>query len=372
MLQDAALLQLDLTLAGLEHDLMVKDASAYNVQFHGSRPVFVDVGSFERLREQELWVGYRQFCMQFLFPLWLQAHRNVAFQPLLRGALDGIPATQVRAMSSLRDAFRRGYLTHVHLQARLDRRDAGARPRLQAQLARPGVGTRLIRANVTKMRRLVGGLRWAPASGVWTTYGASNSYSAEDAARKDAFVASVASTRRWPLVYDLGCNNGRHARIVATHADTVVALDADPGTVELLYRDLREAGESTILPLTMNLADPSPGLGWRGVERGPLLERGRPDLVLALALVHHLSIAGNVPLRGVVDWLASLGAPMVVEFPTRDDPMVVRLLSAKRDGLHADYERAEFERCLRERFHVSRTEVLGSGTRVLYHAVPRT
>jgi ribosomal protein L11 methylase PrmA len=371
MLQDAALLQLDLLLAAVDHDLMLKDASAYNVQFRGSRPVFVDVGSFERLRETELWVGYRQFCMHFLFPLWLQAHRNVAFQPLLRGAIDGIPAAQVRAMSSLRDAFRRGYLTHVYLQARLDQRDTGPRGRLEAQLARPGLGTRLIRANVTKMRRLVQGLRWTPASGVWTTYGAHNSYTLDDAARKDAFVEAAASTRRWSLAWDLGCNEGRHARIVARHADAVVALDADPGTVELLYRDLRKSGSTGILPLTMNLADPSPGLGWRGVERGPLLARGRPELVLALALVHHLSIGCNIPLANVVDWLASIGGAVVAEFPSREDPMVARLLSAKREGLHSDYERGHFERCLAERFHVRRTEVLGSGTRVLYYVEPR-
>jgi hypothetical protein len=151
----------------------------------------------------------------------------------------------------------------------------------------------------------------------------------------------------------------------------VVALDADQGPVELLYRELRDAGDRKILPLTMNVADPSPGLGWRGAERMTLLERGRPDLVLALAVVHHLAIGGNVPVREIVDWLASLGGAVAVEFPTREDPMVQKLLAPKRAGLHPDYERGFFERCLREAFDVRRTERLASDTRILYFATPK-
>ena len=372
MLQDAALLQLDLLIAALDCDLTLKDASPYNVQFTGSRPVFIDVGSFERLRPGELWVGYRQFCRLYLFPLLLQATKGVSFQPWLRGSLEGITPADMRALLSTRDRFRRGLTTNVFLHARLDRRDAGDRAQLASELKRPGLGKQVILANVRRMRRLVARLRWDPPRGVWTSYGQHNTYSDDDARQKDEFVRSVVMARPWPLVWDLGCNNGRHARIAAAGAQHVVAIDADPGPVELLYRDLRDADDRSILPLTMNLADPSPGLGWRGLERTVLLDRGRPDLVLALALVHHLSIAANVPLRAVIEWFASLGSAIVVEFPTREDPMVQKLLAAKRAGLHHDYERDHFEACLADAFEVRRTEPLGSGTRVLYFATPRS
>jgi SAM-dependent methyltransferase len=226
-------------------------------------------------------------------------------------------------------------------------------------------------ANVRKMRKLVDRLEWNPPRGVWVTYGTDNTYTDDDARLKDDVVRAIATSRSWPLVWDLGCNNGRHSRIAAEGAGRVVAIDADPGPVDLLYRELREAGDATILPLTVNLADPSPALGWRGRERQPLLERGRPDLVLALALVHHLAIGANVPIAQLVDWLASLGGALLVEFPHREDPMVQKLLASKRAGLHPDYERGCFERCLRDAFDVQRTVELGSGTRTLYYATPR-
>ena len=371
MLKDAALLQLDLLLAALERDLVLKDSTPYNVQFRGVRALFVDVGSFERLRPGEPWAGYRQFCMLYLYPLLLQALKGVRFQPWLRGSLEGITATEMRGLMSARDRFRRGLPTHVFLHARLERRYADRGGEVREDLRRAGFRKALIVANVRKLRALVQRLHWDPPAGVWTAYGARNSYSDADVARKEDFVRDAARACSPRLVWDIGANNGRYSRLAAEHAGTVVAIDADQGPLELLYRELRDEGDERILPLTIDLADPSPGLGWRGLERGALAVRGRPDLVLALALVHHLTISANVPVREVVDWLAGLGSALVVEFPTREDPMVKKLLAPKREGLHPDYELGHFERCLAEAFTVDRSERLGSGTRVLFLARPK-
>ena len=370
MLKDAALLQLDLLLAALDHDLVLKDATPYNVQFKGARPVFVDIGSFERIREGEPWVGYRQFCMLYLYPLLLQAVKGVPFQPWLRGSIDGITPAQMRGLLSFRDRFRRGLFTNVFLHARLEERYAD-RPEETKREVKRVFKKELFVANVRKMRKLVERLSWEPPSGVWTAYGERNTYTDDDARRKDDFVREVATSRDWNLVWDIGANNGRYSRIAAEGARTVVAVDADQGPVELLYRDLTGDGNERILPLTMNLADPSPGLGWRGLERKPLAERGRPDLVLALALVHHVAISANVPVTEFVGWLASLGSALVIEFLTREDPMVKKLLAPKREGLHPDYELGFFERTLNESFEVERSERLESGTRVLYFARPK-
>jgi SAM-dependent methyltransferase len=369
-LKDAALVQLDLLLAALEKDLVLKDSSPYNVQWRGAKPVFVDVGSFERMREGEQWVGYRQFCMLYLYPLLLQSLKDVRFHPWLRGSIDGITPAEMRGLMSFRDRFRRGMTTNVFLHARLERRYADRAKEVKSDVKRL-MKKELVVANVQKMRKLVERLSWDPPEGVWVAYGERNSYTDDDARRKDDFVREVATSRRWGLVWDIGCNNGRYSRIAAEGADHVVAVDADQGPVELLYRTLRDEGDETILPLTMNLADPSPGLGWRGLERRAMPDRGTPDLVLALALVHHVAISANVPVREFVDWLASLRCSLVIEFPTREDPMVQKLLAPKREGLHPDYELESFERVLGDAFEVERSERLQSGTRVLYFARPK-
>jgi SAM-dependent methyltransferase len=371
MLKDAALLQLDLLLAALERDLVLKDSTPYNVQFRGARALFVDVGSFERLRQGEPWAGYRQFCMLYLYPLLLQGLKGVRFQPWLRGSIEGITPAEMRGLLSARDRVRRGLVTHVFLHARLERRYADRGGETREDLRQAGFRKELIVANVRKLRTLTERLRWDPPVGVWTAYGERNTYSDEDAARKEDFVREASRACSPGLVWDIGANNGRYSRIAAEQARTVVAIDADQGPLELLYRELRDEGDERILPLTIDLADPSPSLGWRGLERSALADRGRPDLVLALALVHHLAISANVPVSEVVDWLAGLGSALVIEFPTREDPMVKKLLAPKREGLHPDYELGFFERCLTEAFTIERSERLVSGTRILFFARPK-
>jgi SAM-dependent methyltransferase len=371
MLRDAALVQLDVLLAALDAGLTLKDGSPYNVQWRGADPVFIDLGSFEPWREGEPWAGYRQFCMLFLYPLLLQAYRGVDLQPLLRGSLDGIAPPAADRMFSLRDHFRRGVFTHVHLHGRLERRyEKRTSAEVRGELKRSKLSPEVVRANAKHLRKLVGRLEWKPGRTAWTAYRETSTYTDEAEGAKRAFVSRAAGARRGSLVWDLGCNDGAYARLAAEHASYVVAVDSDSATVDGLYRALRDESAERILPLVVNLADPSPGLGWRGRERLPLEARGRPGLTLALALVHHLAITANVPLAEVIDWLRSLDGSLVVEFPTREDPMVKRLLASKAEGLHPDYELGRFEQLLSERFRVERRQELPGGTRVLYEAEP--
>lgn len=371
MLRDAALLQLELLRRALDEDLMLKDSSSYNVQWNGARPVFIDVGSFERLRPGEPWAGYRQFCMLYLNPLLLQAYKGVDFRPWLRGSLAGITPVEARRLLSFRDLFRPGVLTNVALHARLERKHDDSERDVKTELKRAGFKKELILANVRRLEKLVRGLEWKPGSTAWSGYRATTSYDEADAARKEAFVREVVHTRQWNLVWDVGCNEGRHSRIAAENARYVVALDGDGAVVDRLYRSLAAEGESTILPLVSDVTDPSPALGWHGLERQTLEARGRPELTLCLAVLHHVAIGGNVPVPEFLSWLAELQTALVIEFPTRDDPRVASLLMRKKAGAHPDYDREPFERALADRFEIERTEELANGTRILYHARPR-
>jgi ribosomal protein L11 methylase PrmA len=370
MLKDAALLELDLVLAGLDEGLILKDASPYNVQWRGAHPVFIDVGSFERLRPGEPWAGYRQFCMLFLYPLLLQAHRGVPFQPWLRGSLEGIEPAVCRQLFSARDLVRRGVFSHVVVHQRLERRHGNRGGQVRRELGAAGFGSELIRANVARLRKLVARLEPASTESTWSGYGTNNTYSDEESRRKAEAVATTARALQPRLVWDLGCNDGRYSRIAAEHAAYTLAIDADHTTMDGVYRSLAGEGIRSILPLVVDIADPSPALGWRNFERKTLAERGRPELTLCLALVHHLAITRNIPLRSFLEWLRSLDSAVLVEFPAPEDPMVRRLLEAKRTGTHDDYERGTFERLLSELFTIETATSLSS-TRMVYQARPR-
>jgi hypothetical protein len=369
MLKDAALLQLELNQRALRAGIAIKDATPYNIQFKGTRPVFIDVGSFEKLRPGEPWIGYRQFCMQFLYPLMFQAYKDLPFHPLLRGAIDGITPHEARAVFAS-DRFKKGVMSNVLLHAKMESRygDTGGRE-VKQDMKRAGFSEELLAANFGKMEKLVRRLEWEAGETAWTSYGQVNTYDEQSAGAKADFVRAAGARRRSALAWDVGCNDGRYSRIAAENADLVVAFDADHATLDATYRALREEGREDILPLVMSVTDPSPDLGWRGRERASLERRGTPDLTLCLAVVHHVCITGNVPVREFLDWLRSLDTALVIEFPDRTDSQVERLLSGKRDGSNPDYDAAVFESALAERFTIDQKSPV-SETRTLYEARP--
>jgi ribosomal protein L11 methylase PrmA len=374
MLQDAALLHLELINDALDEDLTLKDGTAYNVQWVNNRPVFIDVASFERLRPGQPWAGYRQFCQTFLYPLLLQAYKNIPFQPWLRGRLDGITPQECRSLMSLRDFFRRGVASHVWLHAWLGSQRSVDEVDASKALKTAGFSKELIRANIQGLLKLVKRLRWSPGRSTWSDYPESNSYTVTDRDRKERFVRQAIHSRAWKRVWDVGCNTGIYSRIAAENAELVVAMDADHPTVERMYQSLKKdpvRGPGSILPLVNNIVDFPVGLGWRGTERTSLVERGRPELCLCLAVVHHLVIGHGVPLRELLAWFAEMGTSLVIEFVSKSDPMVKRLLRGRHDG-YADYEQPVFEKTLSELFSIRRTESLDSGTRVLYFAERRS
>jgi ribosomal protein L11 methylase PrmA len=184
-------------------------------------------------------------------------------------------------------------------------------------------------------------------------------------ARKEQLVGEMLDRCRARTVWDLGANTGRFSRIAADGGLETVALEADPACVELLFRDGVERGEERILPLVVDLTNPSPGIGWANLERAALVDRGPADVVLALALVHHLAIANNVPLPRIASFLARLGPHLIVEFVPKGDPQIERLLR-NREDIFADYHEGGFEQAFGRAFAVERKERLPDSPRVLY------
>lgn len=369
MLRAAAALTLNLMQQCLQEDLILKDASAFNIQFRGIKPVLIDVGSIVPLKPGQVWEGYRQFCQMFLFPLMLQSWKGIDFQPWLRGSIEGISPEQFSSLLSFRDLFRRGAITHGWLHARLQA------PRTnQTSVAKSmqdhGFSKVMIQNNILGLQRLVESLQWRPATSTWSDYDVSSEPVLRDASQKESFVAEVCATQHWKTIWDLGCNQGRYSRLAAAHADSVLAVDSDHLTVDRLYNALKNERFTSIVPMVGDLADPSPSLGWRGEERQSLVQRSQPDLVICLALIHHLVISRNLLLVDVVDWLASLKSAIIIEFVSKDDAQVQQLLRHRED-VFTDYSLDVFRSAISRAFDVDREITLPSGSRRLFFLRPR-
>lgn len=368
MLKDAALLHLRLLLDALEEDFTLKDASPYNIQWIGTKPIFIDVLSFKKWTQGEPWIGYNQFCQLFLFPLFLQAHKNISFQPWLRGYIKGISPKTMRNILSWRDYFKKGVFTNIFIQDILQTKYSDSNVNVKKTLKNIGFHKELIKTNVKKLISLVQNLHWKENKSEWGNYANQNSYSDQDELKKIEFIENITSKRKWDFVWDLGCNTGNYSRIASKYANKVLAIDSDDLCVEKLYQSLKsEGGPSVITPLTMSLANPSPNFGWRGKECKSLEQRGKPDLILSLALIHHMVISENIPLHEFIGWLASFKSSIIIEYVTKDDPMVKKLLQNKED-IYTDYNLNHFEQCLSRSFKIVKKLRLSSNTRILYYA----
>lgn len=373
MLRDAALLQLKLTKTALKHDVSVKDATPYNVQFVGSKPVFIDAGSFEVRNESDPWYGYLQFCQLYLYPLMIQSYLGVGYQSFLRGSVNGVdPITMRKLLGPGRPwSRRRGRLANVVFHAMAQKRFADSDVEIKREASAAGMNPKILTATIDKLSSTIKKMSLHDKQSTWSEYSERGHYVEASLDEKERFVRDAVATQHRKQVWDLGCNDGKFSRIASAHADYVVAADADPLVVDRLYLTLKSEKNDKILPLYVDLADSGGGIGWRGRERSGFFDRGRPEVVLYLAVIHHMAITHNVPVPAQIDMLADLTPELVIEFPHHDDPMVKRLMRNKREGIHSDYSLPEFERALALRFDVRKSMLLDGGTRTIFHATRR-
>ena len=371
MLKDAALLQLDLLVVSVRNGWILKDATPYNIQWSGTRPVFIDIPSFIPRDEDEYWEGYRQFCSMYLIPLLLTAHLGIPFQPLLRSCLEGIPPEEATKYFHGLRRFMRGVPSHIWLPTAVERRmrrRPGAAP---ASGSKRRQSKTTLLALLDDLKRLVSGLRFrAGETSHWARYSETHSYRDDDFVRKAAFVEKHTSARLPDLLWDLGANTGVFSRIAAKHSGLVVAVDSDHQAVDILYREAREAGETNIIPLVMDLVNLSPSQGWTGQERASFQARGSPDMVLCLALIHHLRVSANIPLPLFVEWLRSLDASAIIEFVGRDDEMFRELVQHKSED-YSDYTSNNFRSEVEKHFTIEDCTQLKGGKREILLLQPR-
>ena len=332
-LKEAALLHLNLQLMALEHDVSLSDASAYNVQFRGSHPIFIDHLSFKRYREGEIWEGHRQFCEQFLFPLLMRAFWGITPNAWYRGAQEGISVVDFKRLLRWRHYFNKNILTHIVLpaifqQSSLEKSFALDKESLP-KTALPKASQKHL---IQKLYKWIESLVPADTGKtIWQDYAKSHSYSTNEVEIKKNFISEFVGETKPKLLLDFGCNTGDYSvAAIEGGAAYVVGLDFDLGALDLAFSRSQELN----LPfqiLMIDAANPSPSQGWKGTERQSLMLRASANGLIALAFVHHLAIARNIPLDDLLNWLISFAPEGVIEFVPKEDPMVKKLLAYRED-----------------------------------------
>lgn len=365
-LKDAALATLSIQKTALDYNLSLKDASAYNIQLHNGRPVLIDTLSFEDYREGSPWVAYRQFCQHFLAPLALMAKVDVRLNQLLRVHIDGIPLDLASRLLPFATRLQFGLFAHIHAHASAQKKYAGAAVAPGTAGAQKGkVSKAGLLGLIDSLQNTVRGLAWTPDGTEWGDYYDATNYTRDAFEHKHQIVKEFLNQAQPGRVLDLGSNTGTFSRLALEAGAAVVSADIDPAAVEKNYREMRQKKESSLLPLVLDLTNPSASIGWANEERDSFRERGPFDAVMALALVHHLAISNNVPLAQVARFFHSLGRRLVIEFIPKEDSQVQRLL-ASREDIFPNYHQPGFEEAFRTCYQIRETRPIEGSKRILY------
>ena len=362
-LQDAALLTLEMQKIALEHDMSLKDASAFNVQFQDAQAIFIDTLSFERYEEGKPWVGYRQFCQHFLAPLALMSKVDVRLNQLLKVYLDGIPLDITSRILPLSSRFKFSLGMHIFMHAKSQKKHAN---RGLTKTPAGKLSKRSMLFLIESLKQATTGLKWLPRNTEWFDYYQNNNnYTDQSMRQKEDLVDHWIDRIQPKTVWDLGANTGRFTRIASRKKMHVISWDIDPACVELNYRKVKSEREQHILPLILDLTNPSPAIGWDHQERRSLRARGPADLILALGLVHHLAISNNVPLPMVAAHFAKIGGHLIIEFVPKEDSQVQKLLATRKD-IFPDYNKQNFEAACRQYFTIEQIADIQGSVRTLY------
>lgn len=362
MLKDAALLHLEVMEILVPKGFWLRDASAFNVQYDGSRNRLIDTLSVGRRIPESPWVAYGQFCSHFLAPLTMAAYCDIRTLSLWRNYIDGYPLDLATNILSFWRRYRPGLFMHLTLHARMqrlaDRKEHIGKAKSDKK---PVVTDRGLIGLVKSLRRTIEGIKWKRVSKVWEEYDTIRTYKDDDVARKSEYVDRIVKRLEPKMVWDLGANTGEFSCIAASHGSFVVSIDGDPACTEHLYQRLsHESKIRGVLPLTMDLANPSPALGWNSSERFSLRDRGPADLALALAVIHHLVLSSCIPLSLIAEWFGSLSKHLLVELIPPTDPMVQKLLENRGDE-HLPYNFDVFQSSFGEVFDFLDQTTLSNG-----------
>lgn len=362
-LKDAALTTLKIQKIALAYDMTLKDCSAYNIQFHRGKPLFIDTLSFEDYTEGRPWVAYKQFCQHFLSPLSLMALQDISFGKLLRLYIDGIPVHIASKLLPLRSLLSISLLIHIHMHARTQKKYEDNED-YNFQSNGHGISKKGLLTLVSSLESVIGNLKLKKIKTEWGDYYNGTNYNDISFDHKKEIVKKYLSKINPSMVWDLGANTGVFSKIALDMNIPTIAFDIDPVAVEKGYKTNRNK-EVDNLFLLMDLTNPSPSIGWNCNERMSFIERGPVDTLMALALIHHLVISNNVPFDMVAKFFSEICTHLIVEFIPKDDSMVAKLLKTRED-IFENFTEEQFESDFCQFFKLLEKSKIKDSKRILY------
>lgn len=360
-LKDAALLTLEIQKLALEHDMSLKDASAYNIQFFKGKPIFIDTLSFERYQEGKPWQAYRQFCQHFLAPLSLMHYTHLSTGKLSTLWVDGIPLDIAASFLPFWSRLSPSIFLHIHLHAKS-----------QAQYGNTSIASKKLAISRTQLLAIIDNLEnciqrlHLPKQFTeWGDYYNNTNYNQTSFEQKKHIISEYLKESAPHMVWDLGGNDGTFSRLASNESIFTVCFDIDPIAVNKNYQAVKTKNEKNILPLIFDLTNPSPNIGWASKERDNLAKRGPADTILALAIIHHLAISNNLPFAHIANYFSKLGKYLIIEFVPKEDSNTQKLLRNRVD-IFDQYSQEHFEHAFGKFFHIQRKNPISNSIRTMY------
>lgn len=363
-LKHAALTTLQIQKKALEFGMSLKDSSAYNIQFRKGKPVLIDTLSFEKYQENLPWVGYKQFCQHFLAPLALMYYKDLRMSGLSSIHIDGIPLDLTSKLLPLITYFNFPLLTHIHLHAKSQKYLVVNKKEI-TKLGNSKVSKLSLFGLIDSLESAIRSLNYRFQGTQWANYYSDTNYSKAGFEQKKQIIRRFLKSINPKIVWDLGANTGVFSQIANELDILTISLDSDPEAVEKNYLRSVEKEEKNILPILIDLTNPSPGIGWSNKERMSLEARGPADMVFALALIHHLAISNNLPLVEIASFLKNICLSLIVEFIPKSDSNVQKLLLLRKD-IFPNYTLGDFTREFSKHFTIKSSVKIRNSQRVLF------
>jgi len=361
-LKQAALCTLEIQKIAMNFNMTLKDSSAYNIQFKNCKPILIDTLSFEKYHEGQPWSAYKQFCQHFLAPLALMSKKDIRLSQLLRIYIDGIPLDLADKLLPTRALSSFSLISHIHFHAKSQKHYENKNAKVKERKVSRRSMTGIIESLISGIKKL----NWTPEGTEWANYYDDINYSHKGFEHKKQIVSTIIEKIKPKFLWDLGANMGEFSRITSDKKIETIAFDVDPSAVEKNFLECIKKNETKILPLLLDLTNPSPSIGWNNVERHSLIERGPVDTVMALALIHHLTISNNLPLNKVSEFFEKICHHLIIEFIPKTDSQVKRLL-LNREDIFPNYNQENFEKEFSNNFKIIESFNIQESERVIYH-----